>query len=265
MKHVLTKGEVCQLIPDSGQGGLSRETYLIRHEGKKYVLRVPKNKNREERYFEILNKLSKYGYFPKLLCKRGKRFLFEHIGGRDCKKSDALKVAYEVGKIAGIINKLSLKTAKKYDIDKTFFQGLRYLLRRKIIDKEKFSRIKKLYMEMRKKAKPMVAIDLVDIVPSNFRIQKGKVYLVDIDAIKSSLKGRGIAKGFLKWFKTPRQRERFRAGHSSVAPIRFLTENYLKFSYLFFLVTNTYVKAKEKRSHQKNLVKLNLMLKGKLK
>ena len=108
MKHILKKGEISELISDSGAGGLTREKRLVSHEGKRYVLRICKDIKTAERYEKIHKKLEKYSFLPKLIGRQRRKILFEYIRGRDCRHKDALKVAYDVGRIVGAVSKLPL-------------------------------------------------------------------------------------------------------------------------------------------------------------
>ncbi|MBI2044401.1 hypothetical protein HYT24_03490, partial [Candidatus Pacearchaeota archaeon] len=66
MKYLLTKGEISELINDSG-GGLSGEVYLVKHKDKKYILRKCKNIQRAKKYEFVSSKFEKYGFLPKFL------------------------------------------------------------------------------------------------------------------------------------------------------------------------------------------------------
>ena len=83
-----------------------------------------------------------------------------------------------------------------------------------MIDGEKASNIKNLYISLKKKINPSIKLDANDVYPENFRLRNGKVYLVDIEAIKPLFRGHGIAKSFVRWFKTLEQRKKFKEGYS---------------------------------------------------
>lgn len=265
MKQVLGNGEISRLMSESGVGGISGEAHLLKYGGKKYFLRKSLNEKRADEYFDIYSKLEKHGFFPRLLYREGKDLLFEFIEGRDCQTKDALQVAYDIGKIFGLISQIPVSSENKFDLDQKFFKSLKFLLEKGIIDKEKYSRIEEKYKELRGKVELAIILDISDCIPSNFRIREGKVYLVDIDSVRYRFRGRGIAKAFLRWFKKEEEREKFLEGYGSVASTDFLTEDYLNISYLYFLIVNTKIKIDEKRDYGVNLKDLDLLLEGKLK
>lgn len=229
--EILVKGQT-KLLP----GGDSKETFLVNYKRKKFVLRKCSNKKRANELAFICNNLERYDILPKLLYQEGKNLMFEYVKGRACKKSDALKVAQEIGKICALINKLPNKNS--FNFDKRFFGYLETLNEWGLFAPEEIKKINKIYTDFRRTIKPKIILDANDVYPENFRLRRGKVYLVDVDAIKPLLKGFGIGKGFVRWFKTPKQRERFKKGYCSIAPVNFLNDNYLKFILLNFLARN---------------------------
>lgn len=121
-------------------------------------------------------------------------------------------------------------------------------------------------MSLKKKVHPKIKLDANDVYPENFRLRKRKVYLVDIEAIRPLFKGQGIAKSFVRWFKTPKQREKFKEGYASVNSINFLTGDYLKFLYLNFFIRSIAIKLRlNTKLNPEDLKRLNLLLEGKFK
>ena len=59
-----------------------------------------------------------------------------------------------------------------------------------------------------KKFKQNVTLDTFDVSPANFRLSKGKVYFVDLDAIKPKLKGMGMIKCMFGWAEKEEEREK---------------------------------------------------------
>ena len=245
-------------------GGDTKHTFLLQHQENNYVLRIFKNKDTADYYVAICKKLFTYNFLPSIYGQHGKKVLFEYIKGRDCKKQDASRVALQVGRICAFINKL--KNKNPYNADKRFFSYITTLKNKKVIATEKALDIKKLYLSLKKKVRPKITLDANDVYPGNFRLRKGKVYLVDIEAIKPLFKGYGIAKSFIRWFKTPKQREKLKEGYTSVAPINFLTADYLQFLYLSFLVRSIALKLRLPTPlNVEDLQRLNRLLKGTLK
>ncbi len=242
--------------------GNSGQTFLVKYRNKKYILRKCDNKNEADFYIKIYKKLKRYGFLPKILGKNKENILFEFIEGRNCRKNDSPEVIYQVGKICAYINKIGFR---KFDIDKKAFYNLGTLLDKRIIDKEKFKEIREFYNRLKAKIKPKAAVDPNDVYPENFRIRSGKVYFIDIEAIKPRLKGQGIAKAFIRWFKTSKQKEEFKRGYNSISSIKFLTEDYLRFCYLNFLLQTIGIKLREGRDFNKeDLKRIDLLLKEKL-
>jgi len=264
MKNVIEQGEIAKLRSDSGVGGITGEMHLVKHDGKKYALRICLDEKRAEDYSAIYSNIEQHGFFPKLLYREGRHFLFEYLEGRDCTLKDGPEIAYEVGKIFGLINSAPLNFSKNFNADKKFFSDLDFLLKNGLIDSERLEKIKKMHTELRGKVDLKMVAEISDCIPSNFRISNGKVFLVDIEAVKYRFRGRGIAKAFLRWFKKEEERKKFIEGYSSVAPVDFLTKEYLQFSYLYYLVINTRFKLENKKAYDNNLKQLDLLLKGEL-
>jgi hypothetical protein len=264
MKSVIEQGEIAKLRSDSGIGGISGEMHLLKHQGNKYALRICLDDKRAEEYSLLYNLIEHHGFFPKLLYKDGRNFLFEYLEGRDCTLKEDAKTAYEIGKIFALINSLPVEESKKFDIDKKFFLSLDFILKNKAIDTEKHAEISEKYKNLRKEVSPNIVIEVSDCIPSNFRISNGKVFLVDIESLKHRFLGRGIAKSFLSWFKEQEQRKSFIDGYSSVASADFLNEDYLQFSYIYYLIVNTRFKIEHKKNYENNIKKINLFLEGKL-
>ena len=153
----------------------------------------------------------------------------------------------------------------RHEFDERFYQELEHLVKKKIISKQRDVPIKEKYKALRKKINLKNCLEVVDPSPDNFRLYNGRVYLVDIHAIKQDLKGRGLAKTFLKWIKTKKQRENFESGYNSVSSMKFLTRDYLEFVYLYHLVKNIALKYHGRRDFSKQIKQLNKLLKGELK
>src|SRR4030042_66063 len=128
MKNVIEQGEIAKLRSDSGVGGISGEMHLVRHDGKKYALRICLDEKRAEDYSALYYNMEKHGFFPKLLYREGKHFLFEFIEGRDCTLKDGPEIAYEVGKIFALVNSIPTDNLKTLNADKKFFSDLDFLL-----------------------------------------------------------------------------------------------------------------------------------------
>ncbi len=239
MRDVLKNGKISKLA-----GGDTGHAFLLEYKGKKYVLRKFEDEKTAGYYFELCKKLQGHGFLPKIYFKEGKNIVFEYIEGRDCSKKDALKVAFQVGKICALTNKAT--SDKDYNLDERFISYIKDLENNSLIDKSGYSIALKMYHDLKKKINPKMVIDANDVYPENFRLRDGKVYLVDIEAIKPMIKGFGIAKSFVRWFRTPKQRQNFKKGYSSVNSISFLTEDYLTFLYLNFLARSISIKIRLK-------------------
>lgn len=229
MKHLLKKGKIIPL-----SGGDSKQTFLIECDNQKYVLRKCPDEKITDYYVNIYKKLKKYDFLPKLYHREGKNLIFEYIEGRDCTKEDADKVSYEVGKICAIINKM--KPLEHYDMDKKFYDSLKIILKHDIINLEEYNKIGRTYKKLVTEIKPKTMIDANDVYPENFRLRNGKIYFVDIEAIKPRLKGRGIAKAFSRWFRTLKTQNKFWKGYKSVLSNRFWTPKYQKLAEIYFLI-----------------------------
>jgi len=256
MKYVLKEGKISKL-----EGGDSGQTYLVNHNKKKFVLREYENEKAADYYVMVHKKLQQYGFFPNLYYKEKNKILFEYIDGRDCKKSDALKVAYQVGKICATINKLKLRSVDKDS--KNVNYALELFRKNNFLNEEDIRALEVRYETMRNKLKPKLTVEFDDVYAENFRLRKGKVYLVDIEDIDYKYQGRGIGKAFLRWFKTKKQRQKFKQGYESIASMKFVTEDYLQFLYLNFLTFSLAYKVKNRKNiNPKDKIRLIKIING---
>ena len=138
------------------EGGDSGQTYLVNHNKKKFVLREYENEKAADYYVMVHKKLQQYGFFPNLYYKEKNKILFEYIDGRDCKKSDALKVAYQVGKICATINKLKLRSVDKDS--KNVNYALELFRKNNFLNEEDIRALEVRYETMRNKLKPKLKL-----------------------------------------------------------------------------------------------------------
>ncbi len=216
------------------EGGLSGQTFLVEHGKENCVLRKFPDRKTANFHSDVIKRLQRHRIVPKLLGQHHNLLLLEFISGRTCTKDDATQAAFQVGRICGIINRMKLRN--KYDIDVKFFKHLSLIKRRKIITSQEYVKAKKLYLMLKRRLKAKAAMDANDVYPANFRIQNGKIFLVDIEGIKPRLKGRGIAKAFSRWFKKESQRRQFWKGYQKAASSKFWTKDYALLAELYFLV-----------------------------
>ena len=247
MKNILKEGRT--KIFKRGDGG---QTFLLTHKGKRYILRKCSTKKEADFYSSILKRLRKYDIMPKLYYQDKKNLILEYIQGRHVRKKDTLDVANQVGKICGIISKL--KSKEKYNINQKFDYMLNILLKNKIINKNRKKKIKSYYIKQKKKINPKSIIDINDVHSENFKVRNGKVYFVDIEAIKPRIKGRGIIKALKKWFTTKEEEKAFLKGYNSTSSSKFLTPQYKEFLTFYFFVTDLGRKVKDKKKHNKKIV-----------
>ncbi|MCX6750502.1 MAG: hypothetical protein NTZ83_03520 [Candidatus Pacearchaeota archaeon] len=280
MKHILKKGKITLLVSDKEVGGgLSGEVHLVEYENNKYIVRRCSNTSIAKGYEDISKKFERYHFLPKFLGRFGKDVLFEYIEGRDLTKIESLKSLEQMGKIAGYINKVELKgeiskrfyeqvkelTTGKYKLDlkertrlkRTPKKNFKFVLKR-----EKAENIKGVYILLKKRLSPSLALDVNDVSPNNFRIdKKGKIYLVDIEGIKPRIKGFGFAKFYLKFGKTPQRRKAYIKGYNSVNSSKYLTEEYLDFIYINFFIQKILYNVKIfDKDYKPTLEKLNEIL-----
>lgn len=277
MKHLLKKGKISLLLSETG-GGLSGEVHLVTHCGEKYLLRKCAKLEKAKTYEEHAKRFEKLGFLPKMLGRFGKNVLYEYVGTRDARDKESPEIFRKIGKIAAQINKFK----QKGDVDKRFKRQIEELVTGKfafsgkviakraklkvykkpepVFSRPQADKILKVYELLKKKAKPTMALDINDVTKDNFRIGKNnKVHFVDIEAIKPRIKGFGIAKFFIQWGDTEQKRKNFLHGYASISSTKFLTEEYLDFLFLNFLMQriNYNVNIFQWRGYKKALKKLN--------
>jgi thiamine kinase-like enzyme len=246
MEKMLKKGKIEKLVPING-GGLTGEVHLLEYKSKKYILRRCRDAEAVREYISIVEKYKKYGFFPKLLGKHNTDLLFEFIDGREVRRErEFLKTFEQIGKIAAQINKVKYKgeTSEKFvrrvnALVTGNYKG--YEKKRskkpKIFTKKEGEKIIKTYKYLVNVCKPKIVFDINDVTHSNFIVtKKGKVFLVDIGAVRPLTKGYGVAKCFLQVSKKESQQKAFLKGYSSISSIKFLTQEYYDLIYLSFFV-----------------------------
>lgn len=273
MKHLLGTGKPELLMSDSGGGCLSGEAHLVRQEGQRYVVRRCDTLSRAKRYEEFSRCFGKYGFLPEFLGRSGKDVFYEYIEGRDLRKNEPLKVFEQIGKIAAHINEINAEGS----VSTRFYRQVRELVTgnfamnpkvlvkrirvkgwrkpKPLLTEQYARRVRACFKHLERETNPTLALDANDINPTNFRLRKGKVYFVDVEAIKPRIKGFGIGKCYLTWAKSPKKRRAFEKGYSSVSSIDFLTEEYLDFIFLNFVLQkiNYAVNIFQDRGHQNPL------------
>lgn len=254
MKNILQKGKLSRL-----EGGDSGKTFLLEFKGKRFVLRNYVDEKTATYYAKICRELK--GSVPKVFFQEQNKLLFEYVEGRDCTKADALAVAARVGELCARINKLPKQgLEEKLNIKKS----VSLLKKHQLLTTDELNTAKELYLELKKKLRPTVSMDFDDVYPENFRLdKKGNIYLVDIECMEPKIKGSGIGKAFIKWFKTLEERKQFLKGYARIARPEFLTQDMLTFLYLHFLMGNMVHKiVRKKKQNPKNPEVLRRILRG---
>jgi len=257
--EILKRGKLKSMSVETGVGSTG-EAHLATLEGKKYLLRICKDEETANKYIGYYNKFKKHGFFPKLLESTGKYVLFEFIEGRRCSENESLRVIRRIGRIAAQIN----KAKADYDYQKSgrFFKKLEEIRQKKFIPEDLAIKAIGLYNLLNKKIKLKYALDAGDMTNDNFMIsKKGKVYFVDIEAIKPNIKGYGIAKGFSSWFKDDKDKEYFTKGYNSAGSMNFFTEDYMKLVTLIFFIDRIRFKSIK---GEMNIVKITISKLNKL-
>ncbi|MCH7850213.1 MAG: hypothetical protein IH845_01065 [Nanoarchaeota archaeon] len=285
MKETISKGRISPLVPKIG-GGLSMEAHLVELGNKKYVVRICKSKQQAKFYESISRRLSKYKILPKFIERQNSNVFFEYLPGRDLKNKENLKIFEQIGSICARIN--NLEYSSKEDINSSFNKQLSELTNGKyrkytlqeteekrarrpserhdirrikaLITKEENKKLRTINKKLITKTKIKVSLDAFDVSPANFRLSNGKVYFVDMDAIKPKIKGIGIAKCFFKWAKNDKQKKAFLNGYLSILENNFLTEEYMDLLYLHFLVQALHDRAKLGRNYKEEYKALKGLL-----
>src|SRR3989338_2639486 len=256
MKNVLKYGKRTKFVSKRG-GGLSGEVYFVKNRKKRYVVRSCASLEKAKFYERLSHLFDKKYFLPQFLTRQGSEVLYEYIGGRQTrKKNESLAVIEQIGVVAAYINQVPARGA----MDKRFYNQLhelatgQFMLNKKqtnasrraglsslekiapILSADEARTIRKVYQYLKKMTKPRLVLDINDLQETNFRVRDGKVYLVDIEGIKTRVRGFGIAKGFMKWFKEPKEQRAFLRGYSRVASTAFYTSLYKDFLDLNFLL-----------------------------
>ena len=265
-------------MPEGKGGGLTREVHLIEFDGIRYIVRRCSNLKKAKLYEFVSKKLEKKGFLPKFLGRDGKDVFYEYVEGRDLKRKEKLEVYYQLGKIGAYVNQVNCE----YNVDLDFYKTLRelekgnynpsskVLMRRKInkirkkpkavLSLKRRERVLKLYKFLKREVNPEITLGISDFVPGNFRLRKGKVYLVDIESIKPKFKGSGVAKFFLKWANTSNKKRKFKEGYQSVSSLKYLTVKYEDLCYLTFIVRELWFKAQVGRNYDFDLELIDELL-----
>jgi|WetSurMetagenome_2_1015567.scaffolds.fasta_scaffold71583_1 thiamine kinase-like enzyme len=280
IKDILKNGKISILVPKN-KGALSGEVHLVEYQGKKYVLRRCVSSKKAKFYEEYYKKFRKYGFFPKLLGRVRNDVLFEYIEGKDLRENEPARIFYQIGRIAARINHIKVKgdmdlrfntqleelVTGKFRFNSKIFARKNKLGRWKkpkaIMTWQQANEIKEVYDYLRKKAGPIMALDANDITDGNFRLgDNGKVYFVDIEAIKPRARGFGIAKFFMQWGKKKERQQYFEKGYNSVSPMNFFKKEYADFCFLSFLMQriNYKVNLFQKQDYKEDIKRLNVIV-----
>jgi thiamine kinase-like enzyme len=262
IKDILKNGKISSMSLEAGVGSTG-EAHLAILEGKKYLLRICPDKATAKKYLGYYNKFKKYDFFPRLLELYGKYMLFEFIIGRRCSEKESPKTIYQVGKICSLINKVN--APKSYKRGKSFVEKLQEIERKKVISPEIAEKVLKTYKKLERVVKFKLALDAGDVTCDNFmKDNNGKIYFVDIEAIKPNIKGMGIAKAFSTWFKTEKDQKQFRKGYESVGSMKFYTKYYGKLLTLTFFIQRIRFKYNKGEMDMVNrtIIKLERLIQG---
>lgn len=287
LNDLVVNGNLEILRPDGNiGGGLTGEVCLLVYDNKKYVVRMCESEGRAKSYESISRKLSKYKILPKFIGRNDKNVFYEYLEGRDLKRDEVLKFFEQIGFVCGKIN--NLDGEKNGDINSNFNKQLielvsgnyrkftldemkkkrarrpneRYDKRkiRALFTQEEGKKLKKINTNLINKTGATTSLDAFDVSPANFRLSEGKVYFVDIDAIRTRVKGIGVAKCLFGWVKNRKQGQSFLKGYSSALKDDFLTEEYMDLLNLHFLVQSLHDRAKLGRDYKEQYKKLKMLL-----
>lgn len=250
MKHILEKGEIKELFSDSGEGGWSKEVHIVNYNGEKYVLRRCRSLERAKDFEFLFKKFEKYDFLPKLYGRFENDLLMEYIEGRDLRKKELSKTFEQIGRICAIVNKQDVKQKPSLKFDDWLKKGAG-----NVLEKAKTRKVRRLYSCLEKRVKVKSTWDCGDLNPDNFRLRKGKVYLVDIDSVIKVVRGYGLGKGLTKWFKSPKQKQAFKKGYSKISSVSFLTEEYEDYVVLYFLIHEIELYKRVGRNFKPNIKK----------
>jgi len=254
LKKEIAEGKLTRIIPRAG-GGLTGEVHLLRYKDKKCVVRRCKDLETAENYQKIYKKLEKYGFLPRFLGRQGNDVCFEYIDGRHLRKDDPSKVYEKIGKIAAQINRFSgeLNYRKIFGNQLKEIETGKYVFSEKVRERRRINNedirpkkvfsagevreIRRVFNYLDKKCRPKTSLDGNDFGASNFLVDSyGRVFFVDIEGIRPKVKGFGISKARMHLAKKNSQREALLKGYSSVSSAKFLTEEYMDFLDISFLI-----------------------------
>lgn len=256
IKKILEDGKIKTLFSSLGSG-TTGEAHLATYKKQKYVLRICQDNQTAKKYKRIYNLFKKQKFLPRLLESYKHYLLFEYIPGRDLKEKERPEIIKQVGKICGLINKsISKGTWKNKTLSK-----LKEIENKKIITKKLSKKTRKRYKQLLKRVELKFGWDAGDVTNDNFRLYKGKVYFVDIEAIKFQIKGFGLTKGLYVWFKDERSQEIFKKAYNSILNSKFYTKNYQEICLIIFLISRIRFKSNkgEKRSTKKAIKDLTYL------
>lgn len=280
LKYLLKNGKVSEIIPETG-GGISGEAHLLEYKNKKFIVRICQNIKTAKKYEKISLELKKFKIFPNFLGRYGKNVFYEFLEGRDLRENERLDVYRQMGRITAIVgtlNKLKGENrfytqVKKLESGNFFTENHRVKRRNErygerldkrrikaIFSKKMAKEVRELYEYLSKSFKLEFICDINDITNENFRLSKGKVYFVDIEAIKPRLKGFGIAKCFLKIAKNESRRKSFRKGFEEISEWFFEGE-YADLCYLMYTIQDLVFRCQIGRKSDKSLDRLKKLLK----
>lgn len=275
------------LIPEEG-GGASMETYLYEYNSCVRVVRECKSIYRAKQYENITKRLSCYGILPRLFKRQGRKLFYEYIPGRNLKVNESSKVFHKLGAICAHVNSVTRPYNKT--MNHCFNKQLRQLesgsynqftraeLKHKSLcrpnERLDKRRIKPLLSAVDKKTiirinnylanktRATTALDMRDMSPSNFRIHRNKIYIVDIGGISNRLLGMGVAKCFDRWATKTKQRLSFKRGYMSISSNDIFNTDYMNLLRLHDAIQSLHDRAKLGRMYVHQLDTLKDIIKN---
>ena len=102
-------------------------------------------------------------------------------------------------------------------------------------------------------------MDAVDVSPANFRLSGGNIYFVDIEGIRKTMMGVGLAKAMWGWAETKNQRQAIMRGYFSLSKQKSSKE-FLNLIKLHYIIQSLHDRIKIGRNYKKQLLMLKSFL-----
>jgi len=242
-----------------GPAAISGDTFKVTGtDGKKYKLRYVDSlweARRIEKNMKLFPKA-----FPRFHGREGRYLLFDWVEGKCLSREPPKEEIYQLGKLCGEVHALN-HIDKKGTVDEFFNSRLEMIKGAKIVDNKTLAKIVAKFKATKKKLKIDLVLEFSDMHHHNFMInKKGKIFYVDEEGFKHTVKGLGLVKPIFRWLKKKEQQEVFWRGYNKHHSSDYFDKDYQEFVLFLQLLRTIATRIKSGGNYQQELKQLKKII-----